>query len=313
MKKRFASQADYAECKALHRRFGTTYYFATKQFPREVQKATHAVYGFVRVPDEWVDNPGALTPSAQAALLQDWRKQLLEGVQGVRPKAGVMRAFVDTITERQIPVEEPLLFLDAMEMDLAKSRYDTYAELESYMRGSAAAVGAMMLAVLEPRHKRKSDQQDEKLCAAKALGDAMQLTNFIRDVAEDAARGRVYLPLEDLDRFGVTENQILEARFDPRLERLVRFQIARARALYAKADIGIRLLDRPAQRAVLLARVLYSRILDRVEDQGANPFAGRARTSTPEKLVSAAAVVLAPGWTLDNLAAQRPAGAPALH
>lgn len=299
MSRVLASQADYAECEALHRRFGTTYYFATKQFPKLVQQDVHAVYGFVRVPDEWVDNPGSLTLDERQALLCDWRTQLMDGLTGVTPESGVMRAFVQTLQNRKIPLEEPLVFLDAMEMDLTVGCYDTYADLQTYMRGSASAVGVMMLSVLE------DEPTTAKREAAMLLGEAMQMTNFLRDIAEDLTRDRIYVPLEDMDRFGVSVDQLRAGVFDARLERLMRFEIDRTRALYSASDEGIRQLSRSTQRAVLLARVLYSQILDRIEAQGCNPFAGRARTSSADKLLSAARVVLAPGRTLDALASRQ--------
>lgn len=295
----FASLADYRECEKLHRKFGTTYYFATKQFPKAVQNQVHAVYGFVRVPDEWVDNPGALSLDDQKRLLDDWRRQLVDGIEGKRPESGVMRAFVDTFSEVRMCVEEPLVFLDAMEMDLEIRQYETYEDLAGYMRGSAAAVGLMMLSVLEDA------MPPEQVEAAKRLGDAMQMTNFLRDVAEDIRRGRVYLPLEDMDRFGVSVDQIREGRFDAGFADLMAFEIERTRQLYALADPGIRRLSPASRRAVLLARVLYSQILDEIEKLGGNVFLKRARTGKAQKLWAASRVVWNAEKVLDELGTQR--------
>lgn len=295
----FASAADYRECERLHRKFGTTYYFATKQFPKAVQDQVHAVYGFVRVPDEWVDNPGPLNLDDQKRLLDDWRRQLLEGIEGRRPESGVMRAFVDTFLAVGMPLDEPLVFLDAMEMDLTVGQYETYEDLVGYMRGSAAAVGLMMLSVLE------DSMPPEQVEAAKCLGDAMQMTNFLRDVAEDVRRGRVYLPLEDMDRFGVSVDQIREGRFDAGFAELMAFEIERTRHLYALADPGIRRLSPASRRAVLLARLLYSQILDEIEKLGGNVFLRRVRTSRAQKLWAASRVVWNAERVLDELGTQR--------
>lgn len=287
---RFATAADYEVCRALHQHHGTTYYLATQCFPREARERTHAIYGFVRVPDEWVDNPGEMSVAERAAKLADFRAQMLAGwwteADPKRPEEPVLRAFCDVAGDVKMPVEEPLLFLDAMEMDLTVERYPTYADLDRYMRGSAAAVGVMMCYALGV------DLRPETHTAACNLGNAMQLTNFLRDVREDAARGRIYLPLEDLARFGIPEEHVLEGQFSPQFEALARFEADRARALYAAADPELDRLPAQARKAVRLARVLYARILDRIEAQGYNVFAGRVRTSAWEKAIVAARVVL---------------------
>lgn len=282
----FARAADYAECRRLHREYGTTYYHATRFFNRSTRQRVHALYGFVRVPDEWVDNPGDVSTCGQIRLLQDYRSQLLRGLDGVCPDHPVLRAFCDVVRETHMPLEEPLCFLDAMEQDLTVSRYETYEQLVGYMRGSAAAVGLMMCAVVNAR-----PDPAIKLGAC-ALGNAMQLTNFLRDVGEDARRGRIYLPLEDLEHFGVREDDILQSRSSTAFVSLMKFEMARARAMYEEADVAIPLLPRAAQRPVRLARILYSRILDRIEENGYDVFSQRARTTKMEKLGVAMQVIL---------------------
>ncbi len=278
----FASPSDYAYCRRLHRRHGTTYYFASRRFPQPMRDRVDAIYGFVREADEWVDNPGAMSRDDSRRLLDRFRSGLIEGARGVRPSFPALRPFCDAMHACSIPIEEPLLFLDAMEQDLDQARYETYADLEVYMQGSAAAVGLMMTAVMG---MRPDEDTRRRACC---LGNAMQLTNFIRDVDEDLRRGRVYLPLEDLDRFGVSLAGLEARRFTPEVRDLVAFQASRARALYAESDPGIERIPRPGRLAVRIARVLYSRILDRLEDQDHNPFAGRARTTRTEKLKAAA-------------------------
>lgn len=282
----FADSSDYAVCRQLHRRYGTTYYFATQRFKPESKRRTHALYGFVRVPDEWVDNPNGLTLEQRVNALSRWRRQLLDGMDGVRPSHPVMRAFCDVVRETGMPLEEPLCFLDAMEQDLAVGRYETYSDLRGYMRGSAAAVGMMMCHVLGAKITPEVER------AACSLGEAMQLTNFLRDVGEDAQRGRIYLPLEDLAAFEVSEQEVMEGKITARFENLMKFEIARARALYAEADKGIPMLPPDTRKAVLLARILYSRILDRIEERRFDVFSGRARTSKLEKVAVAVKVML---------------------
>lgn len=284
----FGDSADFELCRRLHQRHGKTYYFATQRFPAEMRRRVHALYGFVRVPDEWVDNPGEAGREERLRLLDDYRRQLLRGFEGVRPSNAIVRAFCDVLNQTGIPIDEPLLFLDSMKMDVSVQRYATYGDLRRYMRGSASSVGVMMCHILTP------DTNELMLSAAKALGEAMQLTNFIRDVAEDAARGRIYIPLEDLQSFAVSEQDILDGRMSPDFIALIKFEIERARTLYRLADRGIAALPSEARKAVKLARILYSRILNHVEAQQYNVFRTRAKTSRLEKLATAAAVWLKP-------------------
>jgi 15-cis-phytoene synthase len=279
----FAQPTDYVECRRLHRKFGTTYYFATQKFRPEVRDKVHALYGFVRVPDEWVDNPSSSDPSAQ---LEDFNQQLIRGYDNICPTEPVLRAFVDVATGCNIPIKEPLCFLEAMKQDLVQSRYNTYTELQYYMRGSAAAVGVMMCHILGVGGNQ------EAIRGAVALGEAMQLTNFLRDVGEDIQRGRIYLPLEDMSAFHVAESDIVAGVISPHFVELMKFQIDRARRLYRVAEESLIHLPTDARKPVRIALKLYERILDRIEERRYDVFGGRARTSKIEKLSVAAQVLI---------------------
>lgn len=282
----FASKADYELCRNIHKEFGTTYYFASRFFPKHIQQRVDAVYAFVRIPDEWVDNPQGKSIAEQRELIESWRAQFHQGLQGVCPKHPAMKAFVDTVRETKIPPAEADAFLDAMDADTHKTRYETYDDLRHYMRGSASAVGVMMCYAMDAM------PDDFTFARAYALGEAMQLTNFLRDVAEDADRGRIYLPQEDLAEFKIPEYQILGKRFSPEFKELMRHQICRAKLLYLHSDLGLARLPSRAQSAVMLARFLYAGILDVIEDQNHNVFAQRARTSRATKIRVAKEVLL---------------------
>jgi phytoene synthase len=286
---KYAVPGDLRECQQWHREYGTTYYFATQFFPRRYRERVHALYAFVRVPDEWVDNPGDRSPAEVRELLRGYRAELHLAITGARPESAVLRAFADVVRETGMPISEPLCFLDAMEQDLTVTRYPTFDALLGYTRGSAAAVGLMMCHVLDVA------PCEDTARAAMALGDAMQLTNFLRDVGEDARRGRIYLPQADLAEFGVSERDLLEGRMSPEFVRLMQFEMGRARELYARADLGIPALPGFARPAVRCARLLYAQILDKIEQRGYDVFTGRARTSRSEKLATAARV-LARAW-----------------
>lgn len=282
----FASPADFAQCRKLHKEYGTTYYLSSRIFPEPLRSRTDAIYGFVRTADEFVDNPNGQSKDWMRATIDRFRAELQNGVLGRRPESAAMRAFVDVLTASNIPIEEPMMFLDAMAQDIDVDRYPTMDDLNQYMRGSAASVGMMMAHASETPMTRGIRNQ------AIVLANAMQMTNFLRDIQEDAQRGRIYLPLTDLEKFEVPEGDILNSQFTPRVKNLIEFEIERTRQMYLEGEKGIPELPKTAQKAVLTARILYSRILDRIEMQGCNVFAQRARTSKAEKLWIAAKIYL---------------------
>lgn len=296
---RFATAEDIEHCRALHQKFGTTYYYASLRFPPDVQRWVHSIYGFVREPDEWVDNPDGLDLDARTTLLREWRADYHRGLAGERPENAAVRAYCDVVRECRIPATEADLFLDAMEMDLTKTQYETFDELQRYMRGSASAIGVMMCYVVG------APTDADTIARACALGEAMQLTNFLRDIGEDLHRGRIYLPQEDLSRFGLTNTDIEARRVSPNFVELLRYEIERARKLYDYSTSGIARLPTQVRRSVLMARLLYGQILDRIEANNYDVFATRARTNRYQKALCAAKVGLAPKRTLSRLLVPR--------
>jgi phytoene synthase len=201
-------------------------------------------------------------------------------------------AVVHTITAFGLDREDFVSFLRSMEMDLSICEYASYADLLGYMEGSAAAIGTMMLPLLQPANAAAAREP------ARQLGIAFQLTNFIRDVAEDLDRGRVYLPREDLDRFGVTAQSLASARrrgqADEPIRDLIRFEVDRARAHYALAAPGVPMLAPASQGCIRTAFRLYASILDQVQRQGYDVFAGRAVVPRRTRLRVAALSLLTP-------------------
>jgi phytoene synthase len=271
---------DIETARRLHKRHGTSYYFATRLFPQEQREATFALYAFFRVPDEMVDNPQSGSDPGRA--LEDWRNSWRRAYRTGQADHPVLRATAHVFHRYKIPYDYSEAFLSAMLRDLDDKVYATYSDLEDYMYGSAAVVGLMMAHVI-------GFSDPAALRYAEKLGQAMQLTNFLRDIDEDwQQRGRIYLPLDEMTRFGVTSSQVLERRFDANFAALMRFESERAHRLYDEAADGIRLLAPEGRRAVRVASALYRAILDRLAAQENNPFVGRARTSTLEKIVLAA-------------------------
>ena len=238
------------QSKAIHKRTGTTFYFATRLLPHRVRRATYVLYAFFRVADEVVDGDVDLSPAEQRERLEEIREQALGREQGDDP---VLSAFAEFREEVGIDPDEVDVFVDAMLTDIEKDRYESYDELEAYMRGSAAAVGEMMTAVMEP------EEYQQARGPARSLGEAFQLTNFLRDVGEDIDdRGRIYLPLSSMAEHGVTEEQIRRHEVDENFRSLMEAELRRAEGLYREGVTGIKLLPADCQFAVLLAAVLYA-------------------------------------------------------
>jgi phytoene synthase len=238
------------QSKAIHKRTGTTFYFATRLLPERVRRATYVLYAFFRVADEVVDGDVDLSPEEQRERLEEIREQALGRGDGEDP---VLSAFAEFREEAGIDPDEVEVFVDAMLTDIEKDRYRTYDELEAYMRGSAAAVGEMMTAVMDP------EEYEQARPPARALGEAFQLTNFLRDVGEDIEdRGRIYLPLSSMAEHGVTEEQIQRREVDEEFRSLMEAELRRAEGLYRTGVAGIKFLPSDCQFAVLLAAVLYA-------------------------------------------------------
>jgi 15-cis-phytoene synthase len=274
---------DVAYCRRIAKRFGKSYAFATAFFSKEARDATYILYAFFRIPDEIVDMEPQASVQAKREKLHAWRtawKGAYEGtLGGIRGDwLPVLRGTAVVFHTYAIPFAYSEAFLDAMEQDLVKETYATYQELEGYMYGSAAVVGLMMSYVI--------GFKSGALEYAEKLGYAMQLTNFLRDVQEDSdERSRIYLPEESMRRFGVTAEEIHAHTWSIRMRALMQYEIARARALYRDADAGILLLHHRGRFAVRIASVLYEAILYKLEQQGLNPFLGRARTMWYEKII----------------------------
>ena len=215
----------------------------------------HALYGFARYADEIVDNGD---PATMADEFKSWEARVTAELESDSATDPVCRAMAHTLKTWKIPLNHVRAFLDSMRADLTVSEYETYEDLRGYMYGSAAVIGLQMLPILEPAG-------DDAYEPAQALGEAFQLTNFIRDIAEDLAMGRVYLPQEDLGRFGVTKADLVAGVVTPEIKALLCFQIDRARKLYVQADTGIRMLHPSSRPCIETARALYSGILTVVE------------------------------------------------
>ncbi|MFL6122926.1 phytoene/squalene synthase family protein [Actinophytocola sp.] len=284
----------YERCRLLHRRHGRTYYLATRLLPAWKRRHVHALYGFTRYADEIVDSTADRPASERERLLRDWADRFLAGLRGEAVDDPLLPAVLHTVAVFGLDTMDFEVFLKSMAMDLTVTEYDTYADLLSYMDGSAAAIGTMMLPILQSGDPAAAREP------ARQLGLAFQLTNFVRDVAEDLDRGRVYLPAEDLDRFGVTRADLVAAaaarQAPPAVRALIEYEVRRAWSHYALAAPGIPMLAPGSQACIRAAYHLYSGILREIEAAGYDVFRRRATVPNWQRLgVALRCVLTRPG------------------
>lgn len=258
--------------------FGTSYYFATRFLPPDLRKATYALYSFFRIPDEIVDNSISHKKDTILYELEEWESIWISAYSGEQTKYPTLNMTAEVFHKYNIPYQYSIDFLRAMKQDVHINRYKTYEDLRQYMYGSAVVVGLMMTFVIGYNNKKALEY-------ASCLGEAMQLTNFIRDMGEDYRdRGRIYLPQEDMEEYGVSESILANNIINPAFKDLIQFEIQRARMLYRKSDRGVKYLNKRGQFAVIMASRMYEAILDKVEQNEYDVLNKRARTSKREKI-----------------------------
>jgi phytoene synthase len=275
----------YERCRELNAAHGKTYYLATLLLPPEKRPYVHALYGFARYADEIVDDlSSTLTAQEKSEWLHSWGNAFLADAERGWSDDPVCMAVVDTVRRWAIPRAHFEAFLHSMAMDLTVTEYRTYEDLFEYVYGSAAVIGLQMVPILEPTSAEAYDRATD-------LGVAFQLANFIRDVGEDLDRGRVYLPLDELQQFGVTRHD-LEARVvTPGLKEALAFQVQRVRQLEERSRPGVYLLAPTSRDCIEAARVLYCGIVDEVERNDYDVFTKRAKVPVRKRLA-----VAGPAW-----------------
>ncbi len=256
------------------KKYGTGYYRATFLFPQQIREATWVYYQFVRTADEFVDAEGVLERKSKLLeFKENWRKSLENSHED-----DLFKQYNEVCRTYNIPTEYTEDFFTAMEQDLTVSRYKTYPDLEKYMYGSATVIGYTMSHII--------GFKDGALPHAKALGEAFQMTNFLRDIREDyEERGRIYIPEEDMHRFNVTEEHIAKHIVDPAWHALMKFEVERIKELYIKGSAGIPMLDIRGRRAVYAAMLIYKEILEKIEENNFDVFSKRIVVSPFRKTV----------------------------
>ena len=266
-------RASYKECKRLNSLHGKTYFLATLLLPKAKRPHVHALYGFARYADEIVDDlDSALSLDEKAASLKMWGDGILADLRSGSSDNAIGKALVDTVKRFNISIDLFEAFLNSMAMDLTVTQYQSYNDLMEYVYGSAVVIGLQMVPILGATDPKAYE-------SAKKLAIAFQLANFIRDVDEDLIRGRIYLPLDELSKAGVTPESLTARKLTPEIKAALVFQIARVRRLQSEAAPGIALLNPISQPCILAASELYCGIVDEVEKIDYEIFSHRAKTS----------------------------------
>jgi len=272
-----ALRTSYLECKRLNSLHGKTYYLATLLLPPEKRPFVHALYGFARYADEIVDDlASTLTDDEKANSLNQWGEGVISDIKSGKSDDVIGKALVDTVKRFDIPIQYFQAFLHSMAMDLTITEYQEYEDLQEYVYGSAAVIGLQMVSVLGIE---KGFSIDEVNASAEKLGVAFQLANFIRDVGEDLDRGRVYLPIAELQAHGVTREMLERKVLTPEIKSALKEQIERVRKLQQESMVGINMLAKQSRACIQAASELYCGIVDEVEKIDYQIFSKRAKTS----------------------------------
>ncbi len=267
-------QAAYAYCDEVTRFHSRTFYLASGLLPAEKRRAARALYAFCRVTDNIVDE--SINDQQAQQVLEHWRNLVNASTPPQADKVAL--AWADARARYNIPRGYAEQLIDGVGRDLTQKRYQTFGELADYSYGVASTVGLMAMHII-------GFSSEASLPYAVKLGVALQLTNILRDVEEDWENGRVYLPLDELAEFGLSEADIASKTADHRWRAFMQFQVERNRRLYAESWPGIGLLNSDGRFAITAAAELYRAILHDIEAHQGNVFHRRARVSTSGKLV----------------------------
>ncbi len=265
--------ADYARCAQITRGSRSSFYYAFVLLPPQRRRALNAVYAFCRFVDDIADDEEIREP---AQLLSRWREELGRVYQGA-PTRALSRALADSVRRFSIPQNLFEEIIAGVEMDLTRKRYETFEQLRPYCYRVASALGLICIEIFGYRNPSAKTY-------AENLGLALQLTNILRDVREDAERGRIYLPLDDLARFGVSEEQILRGEYSPNFVALMEFEAKRAQELYTTARRALAPEDRSTLLTAEAMRLIYAALLEQIVKSNYRVLDRRHSLSAPHKL-----------------------------
>lgn len=268
----------YALCDVITAEHSRTFYLASSLLPQSQKRSIRALYAFCRLSDDLVDRASG----DRQTQLRQWKQRMLEN--NPQDDDLVALAWADTRARHHIPTPYVRQFMDGVAADLTITRYATFADLAEYCYGVAATVGLMSMHII-------GFSTQEAIRYAVKLGVALQMTNILRDVGEDWANGRLYLPQDELMAFNLTEEDIDARRIDQRWQAFMHYQICRTRQLYVEAQPGVALLHRHGRLAIAAAAELYQAILDDIELHHYDVFNHRAYVSGRDKLIKLPGII----------------------
>ena len=270
----------YAYCRRITREAAGNFYYAFVTLPRQRRRAMYAAYAFCRLCDDLADNDFPVEQKREQ--LAGVETKLIEAKDGA-PDGPVFEALAHAVQDYGIPWEDLTEIARGVEMDLTVSRYDTFEDLSTYCYRVASVVGLVCIQICGYKDPRAREYAID-------LGMAMQLTNILRDIREDGELGRIYLPREDLERFGYSEEELLAGEMNDRFRSLMEFEVERAREYFERGKRLLKLLPVRTRAFPAVLGGLYGRVLDRIEDRQYNVF--DSRVSLPTKVKIALAVRL---------------------
>ncbi len=264
-------KSTYRYCKVLTSIHSKSFFMASALLPKEKRRAIRALYAFCRTTDDIIDTQGTYGES----YLQVWRERSIKGIP--RANDPVLEAWVETKKKYKIPTHYVQQLLDGVASDVKIHKYQNFQELTVYCYGVASTVGLMSMHIIGYYH-------DSAIRYAVKLGVALQLTNILRDIAEDYKMGRVYLPQDELQQFGITSKHLEDGIIDENWQAFMKFQIDRVRSIYEEAWPGIELLHPSGRHAIAAAATFYKAILDKIEERNFDVFSSRVSVSKWAKI-----------------------------
>ena len=280
-------QTGFHQAKVITKKFAKSFYFASLFLPKNKRQASYAVYAICRLSDEAVDD---LTLTNQENSLQKLEEKIAYAYTQMPLNQPLLLAFHQTVTDYKIPKIYFEALIQGMQMDLNIKRYPNFSTLKDYCYKAAGVVGLMMLDIFGYQDPGAEDY-------ALNLGIAMQLTNILRDISEDLTRDRVYLPQDELLRFGIPLEQLVKHQVNLAFKDFMRFQIQRNRKLYVYSLKGIKLINNPTGRFVASAmNNIYSEILNKIEKNKYDVFKKRATVGIGKKIIIIIKLLLQRSW-----------------
>lgn len=262
----------------------SSFLYSFKLLSEEKNEAMNTIYAFCRKTDDIVDNTEE-SEQQKTSKIAEWRNELERAMLTGDSKYNLLNKLNTVRLKFNIPAEPFFDLIKGMEMDLKKKRYNTFGELAEYCFNVASTVGLMSIEVFGYSNQKTKD-------FAVNLGIALQLTNILRDIRQDAELGRIYIPLEDMRKFGYLEDDLLNMKYDERFINLMKYECERARSYYSKADSCLSQDDKGMMFAARIMQHIYYRLLQKIENRNYNVFENKVKVSKLRKVLITAGVFL---------------------